>query len=431
MRQIDLMRSRKFFPLFATQFLGAFNDNFFKSALVILITYELGDALAIDPRILVTAAAGFLILPFFLFSATAGQIADKYERSGLVRVIKGVELILMVFTSAAFYLKSVPLLMLLLFLMGAQSTFFGPLKYSILPQHLAEDELIAGNALIEAGTFLAILGGTIFGGLLVLGNHGILIVGSVIVGAAVWGLVASWFIPSTIPVDPNLKIDPNIVLQTARIIKDGTERRDVFLSILGISWFWFVGSTFLAQFPSYSKYVVGADEQVATLFLAVFSVGVALGSLGVNKLLKGEVSSRYVPGAAAAMSFASILLFLCSERVSPHPDHVVGIWEFLATPGSWPVLASLLAISAAGGVYIVPLYAIVQTRTAPEKMARVVACINVTDSLFMVLSAVGTTLLLALRFSVPQIFLVMAILTLAAAWLIGRTVKDAKKRAKT
>ncbi len=423
--QFALFRSRNFMPLFMTQFLGAFNDNFFKSAMVILITYRLAESAGQDARILVTVAAGVFILPFFLFSATAGQLADKYERSRLVQIIKIAEIVIMAGAALGFYLGSITLLMVVLFLMGAQSTFFGPLKYSILPQHLQEDELIAGNALIETGTFLSILTGTIFGGLFVLGAGGIHIVSILVIGIAALGWWASRYIPTTRPVDPQLKIRYNLVRETVRIVTDVMPQRDIFLSILGISWFWLIGATFLSQFPTYAKEVIGADEQVATLFLSVFSVGIGAGSLACNSLLKGEVSGRYVPWAAVGMSVASVLLYFVSVREAPLPGTPeIGIAAFLGSPQNLAVLLCLLSISFFGGLYIVPLYAIIQSRSEESRMARVIACTNIMDSLFMVLSAVGTTALLAMGVSIPHIFLVMAILTVIAAVLIRRTVHD-------
>lgn len=423
--QFTLFRSRNFMPLFMTQFLGAFNDNFFKSAMTILITYRLADGAGLDARILVTVAAGVFILPFFLFSATAGQLADKYERSRLVRIIKIAEIVIMAGAAAGFYLESIGLLMVILFLMGAQSTFFGPLKYSILPQHLQQDELIAGNGLIEMGTFLAILLGTIFGGLFVLSRGGIHTVSALVVGIAALGWWASLYIPQTRPVDPQLKIRHNIVRETVKIVTDVMPQRDIFLSIVGISWFWLVGATFLSQFPTYAKQVIGANEQVATLFLAVFSVGVGLGSLACNGLLKGEVSGRYVPWAAVGMSAASVLLYFASVRTAPLPGvPEIGIMEFLGSLQNLAVLLCLFFISFFGGLYIVPLYAIIQSRSEESRMARVIACTNIMDSFFMVLSAVGTTLLLAAGVSIPHIFLVMAVLTVAAAILVRATVHD-------
>jgi acyl-[acyl-carrier-protein]-phospholipid O-acyltransferase/long-chain-fatty-acid--[acyl-carrier-protein] ligase len=324
-----------------------------------------------------------------------------------------------------FYLEDIHLLMIVLFLMGAQSTFFGPLKYSILPQHLNQDELIAGNGLIQMGTFLSILTGTIFGGLSILRGSGVFLVSFLVVGIAAAGWWASRYILETQPVAPGLKLSANIAKDTLKVVTDVVPYKDIFLSILGISWFWLVGATFLSQFPTYAKLVIGADEQVATLFLAVFSVGIGLGSMACNGLLKGEVSGRHVPTAAVAMSVASVLLYLASRRpplVPGAPE--MGVLAFLASWQNAAVLACLFGISFAGGLYIVPLYAIIQSRTDEARMAGVIACTNITDSLFMVLSAIGTSLLLAAGFSIPQIFLATAILTVAAAAFIRAAVRD-------
>jgi acyl-[acyl-carrier-protein]-phospholipid O-acyltransferase/long-chain-fatty-acid--[acyl-carrier-protein] ligase len=427
--QFSLFRSRRFLPIFLTQFLGAFNDNFFKSSMVMLITYRLAEKAGYDSRILVNVAGGVFILPFFLFSATAGQLADKYERSLLVQLIKIAEIVVMAGAVLGFYLQDVHLLMVVLFLMGAQSTFFGPLKYSILPQHLNEDELIAGNGLIQMGSFLSILTGTIFGGLSILSSGGIHLVSFLVIGIAAAGWWASRYIPKTQPVVPDLKLSPNIIKDTVKIVADVMPYKDVFLSILGISWFWLVGATFLSQFPTYSKFIIGADEQVATLFLAVFSVGIGLGSMACNSLLKGEVSGRYVPWAAVGISAASVLLYFASRRPPLSPDVAeIGIFVFLASWRNLAVLACLFAISLSGGLYIVPLYAIIQSRTDEARMAGVIACTNITDSLFMVISAIGTSVLLALGFSIPHIFLVMAVLTIVAAVFVRKGVHSQQRQ---
>lgn len=417
----SLFRSRRFAPLFAAMFLGAFNDNFFKSAMVILITYRLADAAHVDARILVTLAAGIFILPFVLFSALAGQFADKYERSALVQRIKLAEIIVMAGAVAGFYAASIPLLMVVLFLMGAQSAFFGPLKYSILPQHLRTEELIGANALVETGTFLAILLGTIFGGLFVLGSWGLEAVSALVILIAAAGWWASRFIPPTKPVNPFLEFRFNIFRETVRMVGSVRPKRDIFAAVLGISWFYFVGGAFLAQFPTYAKVTIGADEQVATLFLSVFSVGIGVGSMACNALLKGEVSCRYVPAAAAGMSAMSVLLYLMSGSSPPGGEALIGIWTFLASPRNLGVILCLLGISFCGGLYIVPLYAIIQSRSDESALAQVTACTNVMDSLFMVLSSLATTAMFAVGMSIPHIFLALALMTLAAAWVIRRS----------
>jgi acyl-[acyl-carrier-protein]-phospholipid O-acyltransferase/long-chain-fatty-acid--[acyl-carrier-protein] ligase len=425
--QFSLFRSRKFLPLFLTMFLGAFNDNFFKSAMVILITYRLADASGFDARILVTAAAGIFILPFVMFSAIAGQLADKYERSMLVRRVKLLEIAVMSGAVAGFYTASITLLMAVLFLMGAQSTLFGPLKYSILPQHLDTEELIGANGLIETGTFLAILLGTIFGGLFVLGEWGIGLVSLLVVGIAAAGWAASLFVPETRVINPFLEFRFNIFTETWRLVSDVRPRRDIFLSILGISWFYFVGGTFLSQFPTYAKIVIGADEQVATLFLAVFSVGVGAGSLACNGLLKGEISGRYVPWAALGISAGSAALYFASLRPETPKEPLISMTQFLSSGPNLAVLACLFGISFFGGLYIVPLYAIIQSRSGEDRLAGVTACCNVMDSLFMVISSAAAAAMLEAGFSIPQIFLAMAALTAAASFVIRNAVRDQMK----
>ena len=417
-------------PLFITQFLGAFNDNFLKSAMLMLITFRLAEVAGYDSRVLVNIAAGVFILPFFLFSATAGQFADKYERSFLVQIIKIVEIILMIGAAVGFYLANVYMLMVVLFLMGAQSTFFGPIKYSILPQHLREDQLVAANGLIQMGTFLSILMGTICGGLLILRSGGIYWVSTLLIFFAIAGWLASRYIPKTIPIKPDLIPSANFAKETVKIITEIVPRRDIFLSILAISWFWLVGATFLSQFPTYAKLVIGANEQVATLFLAVFSVGIGLGSMACNSLLKGEVSGRYVPWAAVGMSIASVLLYFFSLR-DPLPAVFteIGLFAFLGSLNNLGVLACLFAVSFFGGLYIVPLYAIIQKRSEESQIASVIACSNIMDSLFMTISAVGVIYLLRRwSFSIPQIFLAMALLTIIAAFVIRITVRDQMRK---
>jgi acyl-[acyl-carrier-protein]-phospholipid O-acyltransferase/long-chain-fatty-acid--[acyl-carrier-protein] ligase len=409
-------------------FLGAFNDNFFKSAMVILITYRLGDETGIDARIAVTAAAGIFILPFVLFSAIAGQMADKYERSSLVRKIKILEIAVMGGAVAGFYSGSVWLLMAILFLMGAQSALFGPLKYSILPQHLETGELIGANALIETGTFMAILLGTIFGGAFVLGEWGLVAVSLMVVGIAVLGWAASLFIPTTRVIDPFREFRFNIFGETWKLIKNVWPRRDIFLSIMAISWFYFVGTMFMSQFATYAKTVIGADETVAILFLAVFSVGIGAGSLACNGLLKGEVSGKYVPWAALGIAASSVLLYFASVRETAAGGPLMDMWQFVRSPRNIAVLSCLLAISFFGGLYIVPLYAVIQTRSDEDKLAGVTACCNITDSAFMVVSSLAAAAMLRAGFTIPQIFLVTAALTIVASFVIRAGVRDQMRK---
>ena len=406
-------------PLFLTQFLGAFNDNFFKSALMMLITYRIGDASGVDPRILVNAAAGVFILPFFVFAPTASDLADKYDRSDLMRWVKFAEIVVMSGAAFGFWLGNAWLLMVVLFLMGAQSAFFSPAKYSILPQHLKEDELIAGNGLIQMGTYLAILSGTIAGGLMILRDNGIYWVGGLAVTIAALGWLFSMFIPPTKPIDPSRKVSFRIVKRTVEMFSDVYPMRRVFGSMLAISWFWLVGSVFLAQFPTYARMILGADESVATAFLAVFSCGIGIGSMFCDSLLKGKVTSKYVPAAAYGIAIASVLLWYVSNRPPvPEGTPIVGAWEFFTNPANFMITACLFVIAFCGGLYIVPLYAIMQTE-AGDKVSGVIACSNISDSVFMALAAVGASVLISMGVSIPQLFLTMGPTTFIVGLLVG------------
>lgn len=435
--QLHLLCKRRFLPLFITQFLGAFNDNAFKNALVILITYIAAEKAGMDPQILVTLAAGVFILPYFLLSASAGQIADKYERSFLIRCIKLIEIVLMVAASTAFILQSVWGLMAMLFLMGTHSTFFGPLKYTVLPQHLPDNELIAGNAMVSAGTFLAILLGTIVGGLLILAEidvpllstfapgvtGGVLAVSALVVMVAVLGWLASRSIPLSPAPSPDLRVSWNIPRETWRIIKFSREEEDVFLSIIGISWFWLVGATFLAQFPNFAKVTLGADETVVTFFLTMFSIGIGIGSMLCNRLLKGIVSGIYAPMGALGMAVFTVALFWFSRDYTPAPEtDLMNFVDFAMQKRNWSIIGCLLLVSVFGGIYVVPLYAIMQSRSHPEHRARTIAANNVMNALFMVVSALVSTGLLAGGYGVTDVFLFIGLVNIPVAFIVRRIV---------
>ena len=406
-----LLRTRRFLPLFITQFLGAFNDNVFKNALVMLIAYKWAQQSGGNAQIMVTLAAALFIAPYLLFSATAGQLADKYDRAMLARWIKIAEIILMIIAAAGFYMHSIYFLLFVLFCMGVQATFFGPIKYALLPQHLHEDELIAGNAWIEAGTFLAILIGTISGGLLIMQEAGSHLISAAIILVALGGYIASRYIPPAGSPMPMLKINWNLVQETWNIIQNDRRNPRVYRCILGISWFWLIGATFLSQFPTYAKDVIHADETVVTLFLTVFSVGVGIGSFLCNALLKGQVKATHVPAAAAGITVFTIDLFFASQvTVHGSATALIDVWNFLRYGASWRIICDLLGISVCAGLYIVPLYAIMQHDSDPACRARTIASNNVINALFMVASAVGTVLMLKASFSIPQVFLTMGIL---------------------
>lgn len=409
--QFSLLAKRRFLPLFLTQFLGAFNDNLFKSALVILITFRLAETYNVNAQIMITAVAGLFILPFFLFSSLAGQIADKYEKSFLIRIIKLVEIILMCLTAAAFETMHLWWLIFLLFCMGTQSTFFGPLKFSILPQLLNDDELVAGNGLVNAGTNIAILTGTLCGGLFILSPLGRHYISAGVVGVAVAGYAASRFIPTAEPSSPGLRIDRNLFRSTWEMLVYPFCNRDVFRSIIGISWFWFLGSVFLAQFPSFAKDALGGDEQVSTLFLVLFSVGVGAGATFCNKLLKGRVSGEYLSCSLIGMSLFIVMLYIFSAA-APAGGELISALQFIRGPRAAGIVFAMFMIAACGGLYSVPMYAMMQSMTPESHMARVIASLNIIDSLGMVAAAMLTALMISAGVSISGIFLSMAFLNL-------------------
>ncbi|NNM60526.1 MAG: acyl-[ACP]--phospholipid O-acyltransferase [Legionellales bacterium] len=423
--EIDLLKTKRFLPLFITQFFGAFNDNVFKNALVILITYRLASLAGVNPQILVILAAGIFILPFFLFSATAGQLADKYEKSRIISIIKFIEILLMILVTVGFYFQSISLLMFCLFLLGTHSTFFGPLKYAILPDQLKENELIAGNGLIEAGTFIAILLGTLTGGLFVLQPHGESIISLLVLGIAIAGWGASLFIPKTSNFNHELKVQYNIIKETNRLIQYSRTQWDIFLSILGISWFWLVGSVFLSELPVFAKNILHTSESVVTFFLTLFSIGLAIGSLLCNKLLKGKVHATYVPLGALGITLFTIDLYFAANHISmPLTEPLISFKHFLMTFTGWRITVDLLLVAICGGIYTVPLYAILQQRSEKAHRARVIASNNVINALFMVIAAVATILMSSIGLSVTQVFLVIAIANAGVAIYICKLLPD-------
>lgn len=423
---IYLFRTRRFLPLFITQFFGAFNDNAFKNALLIWITYVAAKTSAINAPMMVTLAAGIFILPFFLFSATAGQLADRYEQSFLAKNIKLIEVVLMLGAGLGFYLKNIPLLFGILFLMGTHSTFFGPIKYSLLPEHLKDDELMPGNALIESGTFLAILLGTIFGGLMVALDHGIGFVSFALVSFAIIGLGSSCFIPKTNICDPHLKIRWNIFSQTRRIIQQAKKEKKVWLSILGISWMWFVGAMFLMQFPTYTKEIILGNEHVVTLFLTLFSLGIGIGSVLCNRLLKGEITARLVPLGSMGMTL-SLFVFCWASDVYTQTYGVevllqsgmIGVTAFFALGiWCWVIALSLLLLAIFTGIYIVPLYTVMQHYADMRYISRVIAANNVMNALFMVCASLISLLLFAIGLAVMDVFLCVAVMSVGVCFLL-------------
>ncbi len=415
-----LLKTRRFAPMFITQFLGAFNDNLFKNALTILILFRLADQIALDGGVVVTLAAGIFILPFFLFSALAGQLADKYEKSQQVRMIKLAEIVIMVVASLAFILSSAWMLIAVLFAMGVQSAFFGPLKYAILPDHLKEEELIGGNAFFEAGTFLAILMGTIGGGLIILTDNGIAIICTAILGVAIAGYIASRQVSVAPAGMPDLKINYNIFSETRSMVAESFKERDMGLIILGISWFWLVGGVVLSQFPPLVKDVVGGNEHVVTLFLTIFSVGIGVGSLLCNRLLQGEVSAKYVPVGAIGITLFIIDLYFSVRGFGEPKAQLLGINAFLSDFAGWRIIFDLLGISISSGLFIVPLYAMMQSRSDEMARARTIASNNIMNALFMVAGTLVAAIMLIVGFTVPGVLLALGLFNIIVTIYIVR-----------
>ena len=413
MSQFKLLRARRFVPLFGTQFLGAFNDNVYKNALVILITFQAATQGGRDSAMMVTIAAGIFILPFFLFSAFAGQLADKYEKSVLIRRIKLAEIGIMVVGATGFLTGNVSLLMAVLFLMGTQSSAFGPLKYGILPQHLTEDELTGGNGLIQMGTFLAILVGTMLGGISVtVPDWGPRLTGAMVITLAVLGWWASRSIPQAAAPEPALVVDWNVPRQTWRILGFARENRTVFLCIIGISWFWFIGATFLQLLPSFTRNTLGGNAHAVTLMLTAFSLGIGVGAMFCERLSKGRIEPGLVPLGAVGLSLFATVPFLVGAvpPVEMAGDTMRGISELIADSQARWILGGFIGLALFGGFYIVPLYAMLQTRSAVERRARIIAANNVMNALFMVCSALLTMVLLGVGLEISEIFLAVAVL---------------------
>jgi len=421
--QFHLLKTRRFAPFFVTQFLGAFNDNLFKNALVVLLTFQAAQWTTLKPELLANMAAGIFILPFFIFSATAGQLADKYDKALLARLVKVLEMLIMGVAATGFFLHSLTVLMGALFLLGLHSTLFGPVKYAIMPQHLQEDELVGGNALIEAGTFVAILIGTLTGGLLAgsVEHPAWIAVGGFVVAFA--GYLSSRGIPAAPAPAPELKINLNPITETWHNINFARENRSVFLSILGISWFWLYGALFLAQFPAYAKYVLGGGESVVTLLLATFTVGIGLGSLLCERMSGKHVEIGLVPFGSIGLTLFGLDLYFASPS-GMTGNEALGVLALLAQPGIWHVLFDLAMIGLFGGFFIVPLYALVQIRSAPAFRARIIAANNIVNALFMVVGALAAGATLTAGLSIPQLFAIAALLNALVAIYIYTLVPE-------
>ncbi|MEQ1685668.1 MAG: MFS transporter [Burkholderiaceae bacterium] len=420
--QFALLKQRRFAPFFWTQFLGAGNDNLFKFAFTVMITYQL--QVSWLPANLAGLVIGALfILPFLLFSATAGQATDKYDKTRVIRFVKNLEIAIMLIAAWGFWSSDVIVLLACVFLMGLHSTIFGPVKFAYLPQHLSERELTGGNGMVEMGTFVAILLGQVAGGLLVaipdVGRHYVAI-GCVLV--ALIGRATAQGVPASPSSDPSLRINWNPVTETWRNLKLARENIVVFRSLLGISWMWFFGAVFLSLFPAFAKEVLHGNEQVASLLLVVFSIGIGTGSLLCEMLSKRHVEIGLVPMGAIGMSVFAIDLYFASRGLAPSAGYTLS--TFLASPAHWRVMADLALLSLFAGLYSVPMYALIQLRSQPSHRARIIAANNILNALFMIVSSLGVGALLSANFTIPQVFLITGLLNAVVAFYIFMLVPE-------
>ena len=420
--QFALLKQRRFAPFFWTQFLGAGNDNLFKFAFTVMITYQL--QIGWLPASMAGLVIGALfILPFLVFSATAGQVTDKYDKTQVIRFVKNLEIAIMAFAAFGFWTTNVYVLLGCVLLMGLHSTIFGPVKFAYLPQHLSERELTGGNGMVEMGTFVAILLGQVAGGLLVaIPDVGRRYVAIGCVALALLGRMTAQAVPATPSTDPNLRINWNPVTETWRNLMLARQNIVVFRSLLGISWMWFFGAVFLSLFPAFAKDVLHGDERVASLLLVVFSIGIGTGSLLCEMLSKRHVEIGLVPLGAIGMSVFAIDLYFASNGLAPSAGF--GLAEFVAQPAHWRVMADLALLSLFAGLYSVPMYALIQMRSQPSHRARIIAANNILNALFMIVSSIGVGALLAAKVTIPQVFLITGLLNAVVAFDIFMLVPE-------
>jgi MFS family permease len=415
-----LLRARRFAPLFATQFLGAFNDSLFKQAVVLFVTYQLFSNPHKEFQFSAIAQALF-ILPFFLFSALAGQLADDHDKARLIRIIKFAEIGIMIVGGAGIMLANIPLMLAAVFAMGVHSTFFGPIKYAILPQHLRKDEVLGGTGLVEAGTYLAILGGTILAGVLAATPP---VAAACTIGLAILGFLAGRQVPPAPPAAERIAFNWHIVHASIELVRGTLHIRRLFLAILAISFFWTIGAVLIIIFPPLVKNVLGADEQVASLFIAIFSVGIAIGSVAINRLLKSEVSARFAPASVIAMGAFVLLLHFVALAWGKNDPGLTTLGNFILHPMAALMIVALLGVAITGGMFVVPLYAFLTTTVPKTETARTVAANNIVNSGAMVIGSLMAFALSSLGIGPTGQLLLVAAMCLVSAWL-GRKLHQA------
>lgn len=418
---LRLLLRRRFLPLFVTQLLGAFNDNLFKQAMILFVVYGIYNDAASE-TIFSGIASGIFTLPFFLFSAMSGQLADSMDKARIIRIVKFCEVMIMLVGAAGLVLAwqgyavkaiAIPLLLLALFAMGVHSTFFGPIKYAILPQHLEKDEVLGGTGLVEAGTYIAILAGTIVAGVIPVEWAAVGVIATALIGYA-----SGRQVPPAPPMREDHGIDWHVIRASVTLVKGTMHIRPLYLAIISISFFWTIGSVLFIQFPPLAKNVLTADKPVASLFLGVFSVGIAIGSIAINRLLKGKVSARYAPASVIVMGLFVVAFYLVSSQWQGASDgHLYGIPEFLNHDLVIPLLASLLGIAVSGGMFVVPLYAFLTTTVDKSQAARTVAANNIVNSGAMVAGSLTALALSAAGISIEHQLLLSAAMCLVSAWL--------------
>ncbi|MFZ1741899.1 MAG: MFS transporter [Pontixanthobacter sp.] len=424
-----LLRSRRFLPLFITQLLGAFNDNLYKTAMVLFVVYEIYNSEAAEAQFS-AIASGLFILPFFILSALSGQLADTRDKAKIIRIVKFCEILIMLVGGAglilawqdsAYHAFAIPLMLTALFAMGVHSTFFGPIKYAILPQHLHEGEVLAGTGLVEAGTYIAILFGTILAGWIPVEWAA-----AGVVATAVVGYVVGRQVPSAPPQSEPTPLDWNFIRSSITLIRNTMHDKRVFLAIMAISFFWTIGAVLFIQFPPLAKNVLSASKEVASLFLVIFSVGVAIGSISINMLLKGTVSARYSPVSVIAMGLFVIAFYVVCKSWTFQPGvTLLGVGDFIHQPLAVPLLFSLLGIAVAGGMFVVPLYAFLTTFVDKSQTARTIAANNIVNSGAMVVGSLLAVGMSAAGIPVTEHLLLSAAMCLFSAWL-GRKLYQAE-----